>query len=628
MHFIIHKLLDKDPRRRPSPDSILAYSAVQIRVERSVLARCLPWRPWPHVDERALRRALFAARESELCGLVEELRAKVSASSTERAAVLLHTADRCRGEVEAERAARRTAERRADAAEVRAVAAEARAAAAEAQAERAGTALRAAESSVANTAKELEMAQGEVSALRRKLETASVADCRRGEGEMHGDGGAKEHLTEAEEATRLRHDSVLRNLRNQELQTRACGDQSGMEERLLPSVPATDTPNLRPEESMTTCVSNTKQSSESALTPRCCKYAETPNASDRCTSREVPGAPVALPSSWELSADVEQAHSPSDGTRVGRPSVCGSPCRFIYETVPANLFSSPLSMRKSGEERCREEAPGSLGRRPAALGRTSPRQLLEMQSPSDGEESFRSCSPRVGGGRHGAGAIWARRDSSPPTGPCGRYGAVQLSSRALEHRVAPRHSWDPAGGKTWWSPRASCLSVAAAGAGCEVGSTGVHTRLGLAGCGPRRGSRLARASLEGLDTKTPSAMFAGTSLSSASKTDDAGHGRQASLGQECTPTAVMRLHECGVRSSGVTRADNVEVSAGETRSHAKTRAKNKCIVPTSPTRNVETDESRPVKSDDEGGNIDARGGQAREDTANATASQVLCSLQS
>ena len=33
--FIINKLLDKDPRRRPSPDSILNYSAVQIRLERA-----------------------------------------------------------------------------------------------------------------------------------------------------------------------------------------------------------------------------------------------------------------------------------------------------------------------------------------------------------------------------------------------------------------------------------------------------------------------------------------------------------------------------------------------------------------------------------------------------------------
>ncbi|EKX37362.1 hypothetical protein GUITHDRAFT_78167, partial [Guillardia theta CCMP2712] len=33
--FIIGKLLDKDPRKRPSPDSILNYSAVQIRIERA-----------------------------------------------------------------------------------------------------------------------------------------------------------------------------------------------------------------------------------------------------------------------------------------------------------------------------------------------------------------------------------------------------------------------------------------------------------------------------------------------------------------------------------------------------------------------------------------------------------------
>ena len=48
--FIIAKLLEKDSRRRPSPDSILNYSAVQIRLER----------------------ARFQAREAELLGQLEE----------------------------------------------------------------------------------------------------------------------------------------------------------------------------------------------------------------------------------------------------------------------------------------------------------------------------------------------------------------------------------------------------------------------------------------------------------------------------------------------------------------------------------------------------------------------------
>lgn len=50
--FIINKLLDKDPRRRPSPDSILNYSAVQIRLER----------------------ARFQQREAELLEQLEEAR--------------------------------------------------------------------------------------------------------------------------------------------------------------------------------------------------------------------------------------------------------------------------------------------------------------------------------------------------------------------------------------------------------------------------------------------------------------------------------------------------------------------------------------------------------------------------
>jgi len=48
--FIINKLLDKDPRKRPSPDSILNYSAVQIRLER----------------------ARFQAREAELLAQLDE----------------------------------------------------------------------------------------------------------------------------------------------------------------------------------------------------------------------------------------------------------------------------------------------------------------------------------------------------------------------------------------------------------------------------------------------------------------------------------------------------------------------------------------------------------------------------
>ena len=35
LHFIIGKMLEKDARRRPSPDAILKYSAVQLRIERA-----------------------------------------------------------------------------------------------------------------------------------------------------------------------------------------------------------------------------------------------------------------------------------------------------------------------------------------------------------------------------------------------------------------------------------------------------------------------------------------------------------------------------------------------------------------------------------------------------------------
>ncbi len=50
--FIIAKMLEKDARRRPSPDAILAYSAVQLRLER----------------------AAFKAREAELLRELDRLR--------------------------------------------------------------------------------------------------------------------------------------------------------------------------------------------------------------------------------------------------------------------------------------------------------------------------------------------------------------------------------------------------------------------------------------------------------------------------------------------------------------------------------------------------------------------------
>jgi len=64
--FIIHKLLDKDPRRRPSPDSILNYSAVQIRLER----------------------ARFQAREAELLGQLEEARRLEARRAIEHASAM------------------------------------------------------------------------------------------------------------------------------------------------------------------------------------------------------------------------------------------------------------------------------------------------------------------------------------------------------------------------------------------------------------------------------------------------------------------------------------------------------------------------------------------------------------
>jgi len=64
--FIISKLLDKDPRRRPSPDSILNYSAVQIRLER----------------------ASFQAREADLLAQLEEARRQEARRAIEHASSL------------------------------------------------------------------------------------------------------------------------------------------------------------------------------------------------------------------------------------------------------------------------------------------------------------------------------------------------------------------------------------------------------------------------------------------------------------------------------------------------------------------------------------------------------------
>ena len=64
--FIINKLLDKDPRRRPSPSSILNYSAVQIRLER----------------------ASFQAREDELLAQLEEAKTREARRAIQHASEL------------------------------------------------------------------------------------------------------------------------------------------------------------------------------------------------------------------------------------------------------------------------------------------------------------------------------------------------------------------------------------------------------------------------------------------------------------------------------------------------------------------------------------------------------------
>ena len=64
--FIINKLLDKDPRKRPSPDSILNYSAVQIRLER----------------------ARFQTREAELLAELDEAKRHHARSTIEHASAL------------------------------------------------------------------------------------------------------------------------------------------------------------------------------------------------------------------------------------------------------------------------------------------------------------------------------------------------------------------------------------------------------------------------------------------------------------------------------------------------------------------------------------------------------------
>ena len=85
--FIIAKLLEKDSRRRPSPDSILNYSAVQIRLER----------------------ARFQAREAELLGQLEEAkrqelrRAIQHASDMQSALRQQHGGDTLHAELAAER---------------------------------------------------------------------------------------------------------------------------------------------------------------------------------------------------------------------------------------------------------------------------------------------------------------------------------------------------------------------------------------------------------------------------------------------------------------------------------------------------------------------------------------------
>ena len=64
--FIVNKLLDKEPRRRPSPDSILNYSAVQIRLERT----------------------RFQAREAELLAQLHEAKQKETRRAMEHASAV------------------------------------------------------------------------------------------------------------------------------------------------------------------------------------------------------------------------------------------------------------------------------------------------------------------------------------------------------------------------------------------------------------------------------------------------------------------------------------------------------------------------------------------------------------
>jgi serine/threonine protein kinase len=77
LHFIIGKLMDKDPRKRPSPESLLSFSAIQIRVDR----------------------ARFSQRESELLRMVETERSRNQASQ-ERAQALLEELDRLNKETQ------------------------------------------------------------------------------------------------------------------------------------------------------------------------------------------------------------------------------------------------------------------------------------------------------------------------------------------------------------------------------------------------------------------------------------------------------------------------------------------------------------------------------------------------
>lgn len=81
LQFIIGKMLEKDPRKRPSADTLLSYSAVQIRIDR----------------------ARFQERELELMRLVEVERGRLKASD-DKAKALLETLREREAEMDAQRA--------------------------------------------------------------------------------------------------------------------------------------------------------------------------------------------------------------------------------------------------------------------------------------------------------------------------------------------------------------------------------------------------------------------------------------------------------------------------------------------------------------------------------------------